>query len=506
MNRCLVVGLLLLFARTGSAEGIPPPAGNLPSNNALTGSSGQWVNIRVFGAKGDSISDDSAAINAAINSIPSSGGTVYIPNGYYRLSSSIFLRKSYISIVGNGHGSILWADNNVIAIQIAPDVNVQGIQLKDFNIVGKGGAIGGIKLGTSSNYCAFTTVEHMEISSFNALNGYGISLESVQELNIINTNLYRNYNHIYHPVTGYVTSTTVQGNKGYIGWATNKGIVLEGSVASFIVDGIVIESNDKGAISSMGALSNITIENCHLEANGNKGGGETIFISSNSSSAPSKIRLLNNFFYGNVNPILKVDNVIDSHVANNWGLFDAKNTVATTPNSFLDFSMNRNRPADDVIRMHIAKLPGHISARETDRATGNITEYGSRIFTTNGGYLALNGTHLRSTQTVLPTVTVHANSGAGAKGSVSSATDFKGQLTLTTGTADWAVGEQVRVNFNTSYALNPIVLLVPQNANASLAQQERKVNVASHPGYFSIVFDDAETLSKTYRWNYLIVE
>lgn len=490
MKKYMAPLFLLLLVGRGGAEPVPHP----------------WVDIRTFGAKGDSVTDDSAAINAAIQSLPPEGGKVYIPNGNYRLGRSILIDRSYTTLVGNGQGSLLWADKNVVAIRVAPDKNVQNVYMKNFCVYGRPGAVGGIKLGTSVYHAAFIKIEDMGIALFNAVNGYGISLESVQEANIVDTALYQNYNNIYHPLTGFVTSTTVQGNKGYVGWAKNKGFVLEGSVASFYVNGIVIESNEKGAFSSTGWLSNITIENCHFEANGKGGGTETVFVSSNSSSTPSKIRLLNNFFYGDAKPILRVDNVIDSNVANNWGLFGAESTISTTPNSHVNFSMNRSRPADDVIKDHLSRLPGHISARETDRASGNVKEYGSRIFTTKGGYLALENTRLRSTQTMPPSVAVHRNSGAGAAGNVSSATDLKGQLTLTTGSGGWVAGEQVRVNFSAPYDSDPVVLLVPQNANASQAQKDRQVSVSSRKGYFAVVFDIADTSSKTYRWNYLAVE
>jgi hypothetical protein len=216
--------------------------------------------------------------------------------------------------------------------------------------------------------------------------------------------------------------------------------------------------------------------------------------------------LSNNFFYGNVNPVLSVDNVIDSHVANNWGLFGSDHAVSTTPNTYMDFSMNRDNPSEDVIQRYLSKLPGHISARERDRASGDIKEYGSKIITSHGGYLALDNTRLRSSQSIGPPVTVHTNAGSRATGAVSSATDVKGLLTLTTGTGGWKAGEQVRVNFHTPYASIPIVLLVPQNAGASRAQKDRQVSLTTTNGYFSVDFDVADTSVNTYRWNYLVVE
>ncbi len=58
-------------------------------------------NVRNFGATGDGITDDTAAIQAAINAIPSTGGTVYIPAGTYRINSPIIV-KDYLTLVGSG--------------------------------------------------------------------------------------------------------------------------------------------------------------------------------------------------------------------------------------------------------------------------------------------------------------------------------------------------------------------------------------------------------------------
>lgn len=63
------------------------------------------VNVVDFGAKGDNTGDDSVAIQAAIDSLPTSGtflgGTVYFPRGIYRTTSPITL-KSNVRLVGDG--------------------------------------------------------------------------------------------------------------------------------------------------------------------------------------------------------------------------------------------------------------------------------------------------------------------------------------------------------------------------------------------------------------------
>jgi len=56
------------------------------------------VNVKDFGAVGDGIADDTAAIQAAINSV-ATGGTVYLPTGTYKVTSQLQI-QSPVSLVG----------------------------------------------------------------------------------------------------------------------------------------------------------------------------------------------------------------------------------------------------------------------------------------------------------------------------------------------------------------------------------------------------------------------
>jgi hypothetical protein len=62
-----------------------------------------YINVKGLGflAKGDGISDDTQAIQTAINALSDSGGTIYIPRGTYITSSDlIFENKNKITIRG----------------------------------------------------------------------------------------------------------------------------------------------------------------------------------------------------------------------------------------------------------------------------------------------------------------------------------------------------------------------------------------------------------------------
>jgi len=59
----------------------------------------QTVSVKDFGAVGDGTTDDTNAIQAAINAVSAAGGgTVYIPAGTYKITSTIYLSKTMSSV------------------------------------------------------------------------------------------------------------------------------------------------------------------------------------------------------------------------------------------------------------------------------------------------------------------------------------------------------------------------------------------------------------------------
>ena len=67
---------------------------------------GAVLNVRDYGAKGDGISDDTAAIQAAINAAPS-GATIMFPRGIFTVSNFAIKNRSGLSFVGEGRDSVI---------------------------------------------------------------------------------------------------------------------------------------------------------------------------------------------------------------------------------------------------------------------------------------------------------------------------------------------------------------------------------------------------------------
>jgi len=82
------------------------------------------VNVKSFGAAGDGIIDDSAAIQKAIDSLSLTGGTVFLPAGTYRIGTGVLDNESglyvslqigsFVNLLGEGAGkSIMKVDPHV---------------------------------------------------------------------------------------------------------------------------------------------------------------------------------------------------------------------------------------------------------------------------------------------------------------------------------------------------------------------------------------------------------
>jgi hypothetical protein len=88
-----------------------------------------------YGAQGDGLTEDTDAINAAIDAIPTSGGTLYFPPGVYLVDwSAVTIDKSNLTVLG-APGAVL---------KLMPDFNyisqtfriVGGTEISDIKIIG----------------------------------------------------------------------------------------------------------------------------------------------------------------------------------------------------------------------------------------------------------------------------------------------------------------------------------------------------------------------------------
>ena len=87
------------------------------------------INVKDFNAKGDGTTDDKAAIQAAIDAVPSGGGIVYFPAGKYLISGKLILSKDQNCIRLEGCGTDTGANDEGSILYQSDRANHAFIQL-----------------------------------------------------------------------------------------------------------------------------------------------------------------------------------------------------------------------------------------------------------------------------------------------------------------------------------------------------------------------------------------
>jgi hypothetical protein len=89
-------------AAPASATNQPAPQSSRPTG------SHRVFNVQDFGAKGNGTHDDTSSIQKAIKAAQSAhGGTVYLPSGTYKTTSTLLITAANISVEGEGASSII---------------------------------------------------------------------------------------------------------------------------------------------------------------------------------------------------------------------------------------------------------------------------------------------------------------------------------------------------------------------------------------------------------------
>ncbi|GLQ87357.1 hypothetical protein GCM10007898_09230 [Dyella flagellata] len=96
------------------------------------------VNVRNFGAMGNGATDDTAAIQAAINALPSTGGTVVVPDGTYMINAlkGISLRShTRLHLFGSAYLQAI--PNSASRYWVVKAWGVNNVEIVGGNVVGE---------------------------------------------------------------------------------------------------------------------------------------------------------------------------------------------------------------------------------------------------------------------------------------------------------------------------------------------------------------------------------
>ena len=277
------------FLKKSSALAIPLLIGgfSLPAAAAYvppTRSRGTTVrDVKNYGAYGDGVHDDTAAIQAAINSLPSTGGTVTIPAGTYLIDTSKKINLRSLMLLQMDPNAILKAKTSslsrhyILYISNKSDVEIAGGQLvgdRDTHVYSTSGThewghgiqiLGGKRVTVRDLRVAKCTGDGVCIggSSADVVIANIIATQNRRQgLSITNcTNI-----KVYDSEFSYTQGTSpecgidIEPDEGY-------------SCSNVWIENCRLNNNKKYGINIWKRVSNVTITKCVLETNGSLGMG-----------------------------------------------------------------------------------------------------------------------------------------------------------------------------------------------------------------------------------------
>ena len=272
----------------------------------------QVVSVKDFGAVGDGVTDDTAAIQSAINTIGASKA-IYFPAGTYKITSTINLLVAGISLVGDGdnfsYGSssqntVLSFTNAGVGINtyVAPNTassgaNVPYISIDNISLNGNNTATVGVDGGFILNMrnCAVTQFITAGVrlgvggqtSKFTNC-GFNANLDGVLSLG---------------GGTYYFDECTFNIN-------TNYG--LNGTFNRCVISRSIIESNTLSGVTLSGICTQLAFNDCYFEQNDTALGVNGYQVKSSANFSYGAI-LFNNTVFGSTTST-KVGNISSGNV------------------------------------------------------------------------------------------------------------------------------------------------------------------------------------------------
>src|SRR5690348_15555129 len=135
ISRSLILAGLVLAV---SVTALPASAAVWWSATPSVSIGSKAINVRDVGTRGDGQHDDTSAIQAAINSLPSTGGTITVPAGTYMIDAlrSINMR-SHVRLLMSSGAQLVAIPNSSSRSFVIKATNVNNIEISGGAIVGE---------------------------------------------------------------------------------------------------------------------------------------------------------------------------------------------------------------------------------------------------------------------------------------------------------------------------------------------------------------------------------
>lgn len=363
--------------------------------NVSDATSADYYNVKEFGAKGDGFTDDTAAIQAAINALPATGGAVFFPAGEYEIHATINVNKHGVSLIGVGAGqregatqdaapSRLEADASFVGTElikvdyVAGDRTLYGVTIKDLTLAGSsvGAGINGILFKATRSM-----IENIQIHqcSGNGVVVQGYSGWKAQDNKFIGCSFVDNAaaGVLYDTDSQYcmTDSCLLSGNQDgvrmttgehqfancRINLSTRYGIHLDNHGSRSRFTGCLIANSGQHGVfanSATAGLSDIAFNGCGFKNAGTSADNtfDLIYFTGPSGNAISRIAFTGcNFFYHSAESANKprygvnLDSTASQHIivqanefgpASHWGTAAVRNAASSTNKPLIRGNIN----------------------------------------------------------------------------------------------------------------------------------------------------------------------
>lgn len=248
------------------------------------------VDVRAFGARGDGIANDTAAFQAAINALPTTGGTVYVPPGEYMIDAVKSVRlRSRMHLELSPQAVLRAIPNGAEKAYVVLANQVSDVEISGGQIIGEryghlvttgewGHAIfirGSKRVTIRDLRCADCYGDGISVGAVSVWQGDPIYSEDVVIANVVSTNNRRQALTIGRAKYVDVRDSEFSGSHGV---KPETGIDIEpdmpdqGGISYRVnIQNCLIRGNKTYGINVFKGAMDITIRGCTIEKNGSCG-------------------------------------------------------------------------------------------------------------------------------------------------------------------------------------------------------------------------------------------
>jgi hypothetical protein len=233
----------LLTTDPGGVQSSLPAQTSDPAAAALV----PFVSVRSYGAKGDGVTDDTAAIQAAVSSLGTDGGTVFLPAGHYRTTATLTV-GSNVTLFGAGEQSS-FVELATAGLHGIAGTDLSHVSVRDLHLTGPGqatGAADGIHFdlsGEAGNATFYVRLENVYVERFGR-DGASVQTPIVSRLDrVVAFQCGRHGIHLYSSGEADGTSTALTACFAAGSWAA--GYRLK-QMAYSTLDGCAADANGIG--------------------------------------------------------------------------------------------------------------------------------------------------------------------------------------------------------------------------------------------------------------------